>query len=134
VDDAPAVTSPGPANPRPPQPADTVYAYLAASDATADTPTAHLGYINIGNAVDGQPPAALASNQQISFTSGADSAIYTGTHSGQANFGDYLALINNPANWSAVTRSTPSGPVHTAALKTSGGDAVAPASSSSSPS
>src|SRR5258705_276187 len=69
--------------------ADSVYAYLAASDATANTPTTHLAYINIGNAVDGTAPSTLAANDEVTFTNGADSAIYSGPHSGQASFGDY---------------------------------------------
>src|SRR5262245_444399 len=81
------------------QTADAVYAFLAASDATVNTPTTHLTYINIGDSVDGQPPAALAANQRISFTSGQESALYNGTHTGQANFSGFLDLINNPANW-----------------------------------
>jgi predicted extracellular nuclease/methionine-rich copper-binding protein CopC len=79
--------------------ADSVYAYLAASDATADTPLTHLAYINMGNAVDGVAPASLAAADIVSFTSGADSAIYSGAHSGQTAFSDYLALISNTANW-----------------------------------
>ena len=80
--------------------ADVVYAYTTTSDSTVDTPITHLAYINIGNAVDGVAPASLPANLQISFTDGRDSAVYTGSHSGQTSLAGYLNLISNTANWS----------------------------------
>lgn len=108
---ASAVTFAGSANRGLSTGADSVYAYLAASDATVNTPTTFLSYINIGGGatnngagtgVDGFAPASLAANQQISFTSGGDAAIYVGPHVGQASFRDFLDLVNNPANWTAT--------------------------------
>ena len=71
--------------------ADSVYAYTATGDSTANTPVTHLAYINLGagttsngagTGTDGFAPASLGANYQFSNTAGADSAIYTGTHSG----------------------------------------------------
>src|SRR5262249_7017812 len=109
--------------------ADSVYAYLGASDATADTPVTHLAYINIGNATDGAAPAALAAADIANFTSGVDSAIYSGAHAGQAAFSDYLALISNTANWTAVTGTTASGSLDATTFT----ETTAPTLSSSSP-
>ena len=49
------------------QTADSVYAYTAASDATADTPLLHLARINLGNAQDGFAPASLPADLAIGF-------------------------------------------------------------------
>jgi uncharacterized protein YjiK len=74
--------------------------------------------VNIGNAVDGPAPAALAANEQVSFTSGVDSAIYSGAHSGQSGFSCYLDLISNTANWTAVTGATASGTLDSTSFTT----------------
>jgi Ca2+-binding RTX toxin-like protein len=84
---------------------DSLYAYLAASDATVNTPTTFLSFIDIGTPPVDAVPAALAGNQ-IAFTSGADSAYYTGPHDNQLTFAGYAAEINNPANWTLGAGST----------------------------
>jgi hypothetical protein len=58
---------------------DSLYAYLANDDATVNTPTTYLAFINVGTTADPVPPA-LAANQQISFITVSDSASYTGSH------------------------------------------------------
>lgn len=63
---------------------DSLYAYLAGSDATADTPTAFLTFINIGTSID-PIPSSLAAGQYIAFNTGNDAAYYSGSHSGQAS-------------------------------------------------
>lgn len=84
---------------------DSVYAYLAASDATVDTPTTFLSFINIGTTAD-PVPAALAANQQITFVTTANSAYYTGPHDNQLTFAGFLNEINNPANWTLGAGTT----------------------------
>ena len=77
---------------------ESIYAYLAATDATADTPTAFLSLINIGSCPD-PVPTALASNQSIRFNTTNDAAYYSGPHTGQSSFAGYLDQISNPDNW-----------------------------------
>ncbi|HKS19054.1 MAG TPA: Ig-like domain-containing protein [Bradyrhizobium sp.] len=92
------IAFPASANPGLSTTQDSLYAYLAASDATVDTPTAFLSFINLGTSAD-PVPAALATGQYISFVNAADSAYYTGPHDNQLTFAGFLAEINNPANW-----------------------------------
>jgi hypothetical protein len=84
---------------------DSLYAYLAASDATANSPTTFLSFINLGTSAD-PAPAALAAGQYISFVNAADSAYYTGPHDNQLTFAGFLAEINNPANWTLGAGAT----------------------------
>jgi serralysin len=83
---------------------ESIYAYTATSDATADTYVTPLAYAYIGttglNATDGVPWPGLPSNLQIAFGDDRDGALFLGPHTGQATFADYLASISNPANWS----------------------------------
>lgn len=90
------------------QGADSVYAYLAASDASAATPLTHLARINIGNVEDGVVPDALGPTQRISFLSGAEHAVYVGPRAGETSFAGFLDDINNPANWTTGTGATAS--------------------------
>ncbi|MBD2517069.1 SdiA-regulated domain-containing protein [Nostoc sp. FACHB-973] len=87
------------------QTADSVYAYLAASDATADTPTTQLARINIGNAEDGVAPNSLPADSRISFLTGEESAVYTGPRTANT-FAEFKAIVNNPANWTLTTGAT----------------------------
>jgi hypothetical protein len=70
--------------------AGSLYAYLAASDATVNTPTTFLSFINIGTTAD-PVPAALAASQQITFVTANDSAYYTGPHDNQLTFAGFLS-------------------------------------------
>jgi phosphodiesterase/alkaline phosphatase D-like protein len=101
-----AVTFSGSANRGFSQTTDSVYAYLAASDATVDTPTVHLARINLGNAEDGVAPSAGSAAAQISFTTGQEGAVFSGLHSGYASFADLRTAIDNPANWTLTTGAT----------------------------
>ncbi|BDI15504.1 hypothetical protein ANSO36C_13060 [Nostoc cf. commune SO-36] len=87
------------------QTADSVYAYLAASEATADTPTTQIARINIGNAEDGVAPNSLPADSRISFLTGEESAVYTGTRTANT-FAEFKAIVNNPANWTLTTGAT----------------------------
>lgn len=82
IGSAAAVTFSGSANRGFSQTADAVYAYLAASDATVDTPTTHLARISLGNAEDGTKPTSLPDGSNIVFTSGQEGALYSGPHTG----------------------------------------------------
>src|SRR5215468_12319698 len=46
---------------------DSLYAYTAASDASADTPTAFLSFINIGTSVD-PVPSSLSAGQYVTLS------------------------------------------------------------------
>nr|MDZ8062739.1 SdiA-regulated domain-containing protein [Nostoc sp. EkiNYC01] len=87
------------------QTADSLYAYLAASDATADTPTTQLARINIGNAEDGVAPNSLPADSRITFLTGEESAVYTGPRTANT-FAEFKAIVNNPANWTLATGAT----------------------------
>ena len=83
---------------------ESLYAYTAASDATADTPVTQLAHIYIGTpsttAADGAAPASLPANLDLSFTDGRDGAIFTGSHNNQPSFAGYLSTLSNTANYS----------------------------------
>ena len=83
---------------------ESLYAYAAASDATADTPVTQLAHIYIGTpsntAADGAAPASLPANLDLSFTDGRDGAIFTGSHNNQPSFAGYLSTLSNTANYS----------------------------------
>ncbi|BBD64611.1 5'-nucleotidase/2',3'-cyclic phosphodiesterase [Nostoc commune NIES-4072] len=87
------------------QTTDSVYAYLAASDATVDTPITQIARINIGNAEDGVAPNLLPADSRISFLTGEESAAYIGTRTANT-FAEFKAIVNNPANWTLTTGAT----------------------------
>ncbi len=116
VGTASAVTFAGSANRGLSATADSVYAYTAASDTTVDTPTLFLTRINIGNAEDGAAPASVSANNQISFTTGADHAYFTGSRSGEAAFASYLPIVNTPANFTSATGAVLSSAISTTAF------------------
>ena len=95
----------GSANPGLSTTQDSLYAYLAASDATVNTPTTFLSFINIGTTAD-PVPAALAASQQITFVTANDLAYYTGPHDNQLTFAGFLSEINNPSNWTLGAGTT----------------------------
>src|SRR5262249_25598514 len=84
---------------------DSLYAYTAASDATADHPTTYLSMISLGNAPD-TVPAPLSTGQSIVFNTVNDSAYYSRSHSNQSVIGGFLGEINNAANWTQGAAST----------------------------
>lgn len=100
------------------QTADSVYAYLVASDAAVDTPTTHLARINLGNAEDGSVPATLPADSRISFTSGQEGAVYNGSRTNVNSFADFKALLSNPSNWTLTTGATPISALSTTAFTT----------------
>ena len=106
--------------------ADSIYAYVAASDATADTPTLLLTRINIGNAEDGSAPASVPSTSQITFTSGSDSAYYTGPRAITGDFSTVLGTVNQTASWTVVAGATLSSALSTTpfAINVTGTDAA----------
>jgi hypothetical protein len=114
------VTFSGSANRGLSQTADALYFYLAAGDASVETPTTFLSYITIGNAADGAIPASLNANLAISLISAAgpnDSATYIGSRSSGSAFSDYIPLIDNiAANWTLVTGATPTANFDTTAF------------------
>ncbi len=112
------------------QTTDSFYAYLAASDATVDTPTTHLARINIGNAEDGASPASLPSDSQLSILSGQESALYTGLRAGQSSFAAYKALISNLSNWTLTGGAITAASLNTTAF-TFGADTAPPSVTSS---
>ncbi len=97
---------------------DSIYAYLAASDATVDTPTTHLAFIADGTT--DAAPAALAANDEVVLGS-FGSAIYGGSHSSQGTLSGYLPLISNTANWTTSSGGTTVSSLNTAAFTTSAG-------------
>jgi hypothetical protein len=87
---------------------DSIYLYLAAGDASVDTPTSFISILSIGNAVDGFVPSSLGNEYavQIVNASGPDSAQYTGPRANQVAFSDYVNLIDDIANWTPVASGT----------------------------
>jgi Ca2+-binding RTX toxin-like protein len=96
--------------------AESVYAYVAASDASVATPTTHLAYLTYDNGdslrSDGPAPAGLAANLQVNLAPGqgsndfGDTLVYSGPRGGEVDFGNYLDLIHDPANWTLIAGST----------------------------
>ncbi len=108
---ASAVTFAGSSNRGLSQTADSLYAYTAASDATADTPLQHIAYINFGNAVDGAAPAGLSTDFAFSLTGGQDSGYYSGARNDQTSFAAYAPATDNSSNWALVNGATSSAAV-----------------------
>ena len=88
---------------------ESLYFYTAASDASADTATGFVSFLNIGTTAD-PAPASLNPNFNISIvsTAGPDAAQYTGPRAGSSAFTDYAALIGDVANnWTTAGATDP---------------------------
>lgn len=81
--------------------AETIYAFLGTSDGTGSTVATMLTAVSSEANNNSLTTVGLTAGvNAIKLTSSTDFAGYTGARSGEASFGAYAPLVNNPANWS----------------------------------